>query len=354
MRLRKWRARPRFSAFLLAMVTGLGLATLGGSAYSQSAGDDLLQFILAEQAKAKARLTEYRYTVTISGGASVGAQHTSDRFWHQLTVVRKDGVERASLEYHSMIEEPTGTKEWHRAARSLVGPEYTIVWNDVRRSTADIYFAEDWADQPQDWTSKHVQSRDAVVIADAVNLAYGTDRESIEELYYGEQRRLTSDNRPRWTAERASDTNGHECFLVKRFFQGSKEPDLVLTIDPARDFVVTECVSKSSQDPERRTVRKEYQEVDGRWFLKRQVTSDAVNDKIVERQEQVYENVRLSGVADEEVSFESLQLPEGAAIMSHTPGSTGATINKLEGTSIIPVTNPAERHELTVKALRRP
>lgn len=297
---------------ILAGLTGTLLLVAPFSGHARGASnDDLLAFVLAEQAKTCKAVANVQYVVRVTGGDRDLESKDADTYANRAEVIRQGDKVWASAEVHQRCEFDGGARENHNAYRTVLNEEYAALWGDISRNQLTIsYFADCGSAVEREGV---VGKGESAALENPIKRMFGCRSGTIEHLVEWEQQ-LDSEHRSTWTVEQVEE-NGSELFVItRRTFEGFV--DLTFKVDPTKGFVVTEAVGDLAGDGSYVSVeRSTYEKHGDRWFPSKMHLTTHEKGELVDEVEVEFTDVVFNpSLNQERFTLAGLDLPEESLV----------------------------------------
>jgi hypothetical protein len=237
--------------------------------------------------------------------------------------------------------------------RLVANSDYVVSWPHVAVPQVQMWYRDDWQ-TGKERARLDRQASDALAF-NPFDLAWSLEErpQFLSDLLASELS-LAPEKRPSWTTETATASDGSWEHILKRTLVGDSEPDLAVTVDPDKDYVVTRSeFTPHDSEGLRRIVKKSYQQVAGVWCLSRMEQMETTVKGVDTSAVYVFDNIKLSSNAPDSLfTLAGLDFPERVFLTKMIPnGEKGIKGEPLEytGGDMLPVDDPNEQHMLLVE-----
>jgi hypothetical protein len=332
----KWFRMQRWSILLLLSLFGVYGVRAGFVSAKSDA--DLLQFILAEQAKTLARVSNVSYTKTISGKGTDLLEGTSDIYSDRVNIIQEGDSVWASIERDERHMGKSGTEEMRVASRAVANDAYVAVWPDISEPQVRLYSFDDYS-EPEDRMRARSKLQGATLAEDLLDYMFGCNAGSLGFLVKWDEQ-FPEQSRPKWSVNETR-RDGRDVFIASRTIIQRGVVDLEITIDPGMGFVVTRLVDHGAGDGRfEQTEDVSYEKVGDIWFPK-QITSKKRSgggiDVVTEESTIQIDDVVIGPeVDDNQFTIRGLELPDDCLVLRSRPNDNYPDLMRFRGGEIIP------------------
>ncbi|MBX7257790.1 MAG: hypothetical protein K1Y02_15620 [Candidatus Hydrogenedentes bacterium] len=285
--------------------------------------DPLLTQIVERQNAALHRYTTYEYSVTTTGHSTFGGN--DEKIDSQWDVIRKGDSFWATRRVLSTIvheDDPTPRGQEVLTSRFVANPDYFANWMRANVPSVQIHYRKDWSSKTQQ--TELNRRIDSMTGPDPFEVAWSISENglTVGDLLKNE-RTFSEDERPTWTVQPYTEAGGGRELLLKRCPAKTTQPDLMVVVDPDKDYVVTQVKSFPDKgDTPFRIVKRSYEQIDGVWLLNRLEYSESEPEELEEQYVSVYKIRKLGSDAPaDRFTLAGLSLPERVALSKITPSA---------------------------------
>jgi len=299
------------------------------------AADDTLRFAVAEHQalRAKYENCEYKATRHTAGDMVKGLNSQFDIttvFTIKIvgrSVLATSDADGKIVVWAKPTKEDPGAEEGevrkgHTVSRALVNSKRIAYWSDVAKPDIDLYYAEDW---PAKGRGMAIPERMNGILEafDVRMLPFCPSGLSMLESYLPSRGHAASSNSITWKVERRTDPNNVPVIEVRRRRARDADDDLVFTLLPSKNCVVSEGCFRLGAKPDgfTRKVKLDYQQIDGIGFPRSVETTEMKTPPAASVLTTVtFSEVKI--IADKpsrELDLADLDIPDGAVLTRNVP-----------------------------------
>ncbi|MFA6244763.1 MAG: hypothetical protein WC655_27715 [Candidatus Hydrogenedentales bacterium] len=292
--------------------------------------DPLITTIVEKQKAAHDRFTSYEYSASITG-FSLDDTDAKVKVDTKCAVTRKGDAFRMTLKHYPVMvfeNNAAPPRQEFRETHSVANGDYQAMWMNVEIPFVDIYYRKDWQTEEQQAQLGRLFSlgRNPNPFELAWTVSDGSN--TVGDLLANEQR-FPVDTRPTWTVETVAGADGTSDYVLKRTSAHASRPDLIVTVDPDKDYVVTksEFAPDGSED-EIGQVSRTYEKVGEYWCLNRMEQTESEVQGVVESILCEFKIANIpSDAVDASFTVSGLGLPDIALVNKFTQDGKNSRVS---------------------------
>ena len=284
---------------------------------------DLLRQICEEQKKRAGILENVSYTVVCEGQHYFENVHLPIKTSQKITLL--NGNARMSRSHYISGRSPLFVMNEYCKEELLLNDEMLLVWTGRKEQNLSLYYRSDFD------AASMERILDRYIPYDPIALRYTTD--GSETLVESVESYFANSDDSRWTWKIDTDYNNEKQpsqFVLHRSRVEESRPDIVIKVDPTRDYVVTSCVIQPYRQPDnyRRTTTKDFERINGQWMVSRYELTE-ISDDFAQPLMDI--TVSISNVmptppeAAKEMTLSALKLPGRMSVDVAAPGEREVT-----------------------------
>lgn len=290
------------------------------------------------------RLENYSYTVAREGQEYFENVHLPLSMNQHVTLL--NGNVRMSRGNYRAGSSGTFVMNEYRQEELILTDEMLVVWTERSKDNLRLYYRSDFE------ASALENILSIYIPYDPMALRYTTD--APETLWETVETYLAAPDNSRWTWKIETEFDQERqatLYVLKRFKADESRPDIIVEVDPSRDYAVTKYLVQPYGQPDnyRRTFTKKLVQINGQWIVSRYdllESSDHLAKPLMEISVSFTDITPTPAEAAAEMSMAAMKLPSKMSVDVATPGPKGVTHIRggrleLQSGEFVPANGPA-------------